>query len=117
MNYSDYEFLWFDCKETPAPKEGKFLFHYDHGIGLGQWGQCYTTINGNSERTHEAYILILHPSEILDGSEPYCWSHEKMIEMGVSWKSIFRKQKEMDAHSLKVEERKACKADLHEGTN
>ena len=76
---------WNSVKSIPAPKNEKFLFSYDYGIGLGQWGQCYTVINGNSERTHEAYILILHPSEILDGAEPFCWDHERMVSMDVYW--------------------------------
>lgn len=76
---------WFECKHTPAPKKGKFLFSYHFGIGIGEWGQCYTTINGNSERTHHAYILILWPSEILEGDVPFEWDEEYMIEMEVSW--------------------------------
>lgn len=76
---------WIKCIDLPAPKDGKFLFSYHYGIGLGEWGQCYTVINGNSERTHDAYILILWPSEILDGLDPIEFSEEKMIEMNVKW--------------------------------
>jgi|GEM_PF-7028501 hypothetical protein len=75
---------WIKCEEKEAPKNEKFLFKYHYGIGLGEYGQCYTTFNGNSERTHEAYILILHPSE-WEEKNPFEWSHERMIEMEVSW--------------------------------
>ena len=76
---------WISVEDEAAPKKGKFLFSYHYGIGLGQWGQCFTTINGNSERTHEAYILILWPSEILEGEKPFEWDEEFMKEMEVSW--------------------------------
>jgi len=76
---------WISCKDNLPPKDKKFLFSYHYGIGIGQWGQCYTVINGNSERTHEAFILILHPLEILDGSEPFQWNESYMKEMNVSW--------------------------------
>lgn len=76
---------WIDCKSEFPPKKGKFLFKYHYGIGLGEWGQCYTIFNGNSERTHEAYILILWPTEILDGREPFQWKEDYMIDMEVFW--------------------------------
>lgn len=76
---------WIKCSDNSAPKEGKFLFNYYYGTGLGEWGQCYTIINGNSERTHEAYILVLWPSEILDGSNPIIFSEEIMKDMKMSW--------------------------------
>ena len=76
---------WISVKQEMPPKDKKFLFSYHCGEGLGEWGQCYTVFNGNSERTHEAYILILWPSAILDGNEPFCWSEEKLIEMDVKW--------------------------------
>ena len=76
---------WISVKDKPAPREGKFLFSYYYGIGLGKWGQCYTTRNSNSERTHEAYILVLWPSQILDGQSPFQWTEEIMIEMEVYW--------------------------------
>lgn len=76
---------WIKCKNALPPKDCKFLFAYYFGIGLGVWAQCYKTVNGNSERTHEAYILILHPSDILNGDDPFCWDEKYMIEMDVSW--------------------------------
>ena len=76
---------WIKCSDRLPPKLGKFIYNYYYGIGLGEWGQCYTIINGNSERTHEAYILILWPHEILDGLFPYEWNDERMIEMEVNW--------------------------------
>ena len=76
---------WVDCKDEMPPKDKKFIFSYHCGEGLGQHGQCYTIINGNSERTHHAYILILWPSEILDGNDPMQFDDEKMIEMEIKW--------------------------------
>ncbi len=76
---------WISVKHLLPPKKTKFLFSYHYGIGLGEWGQCYTIINGNSERTHEAYILILWPSEILNGENPLQFDEKKMIEMEISW--------------------------------
>lgn len=79
---------WIDCKIQLPPKDRKFLFSYHCGIGLGEYGQCYTISHGNSERTHKAYILILNPSDILAGEDPFTWNDEKMIEMDVKWISI-----------------------------
>jgi hypothetical protein len=77
---------WFKCSEQLPPKEEKFLFHYYFGIGLGNWGQSYITINGNSERRDERYILVLWPSEVLDGlSNIFEWTEKTMVEMEVSW--------------------------------
>ncbi len=75
---------WISVKDKPAPKNGKFLFHYHYGIGLGSWGQAYTTINGNSERTHEIYFLVLWPRDVSE-EEPMEFDEKKMIEMEVSW--------------------------------
>lgn len=85
---------WIKCSDQPAPKVGKFLYSYHCGIGLGEWGQCYTINNGNSERSHKEYILILWPSEILDGNDPYTWNEEKMVEMDVSWMPLPESPKE-----------------------
>ena len=80
---------WISVKDLPARKNNKFLFSYFGGIGLGCWGQAYTTINGNSERTHEAYFLVLNPCDISeDQGEPFEWDEEKMIEMEVSWMAL-----------------------------
>lgn len=77
---------WIKCSDILPPKKGKFLFHYHCGIGLGSWGQAYTLINGNSERTHKIYFLVLWPMDISENSdEPMRWNEEKMIEMEVSW--------------------------------
>lgn len=85
---------WVSCKDELPPKKGKFLFSYHCGIGLGCWDQCYTIINGNSERTHKAYILILWPSEILDGNDPFCFDEEKMKEMEMFWMPLPEPPKE-----------------------
>jgi Protein of unknown function (DUF551) len=79
---------WISVKDQMPPKDKKFIFSYHYGEGLGQWGQCYTTINGNSERTHESYILVLHPSEISDGNDPFKWDEEYMIYMEVKWMQL-----------------------------
>jgi hypothetical protein len=79
---------WIDCKTQMPPKNRKFLFSYYYGIGLGEWGQCYTTINGNSERTHEAYILVLSPAALLNPEEPFTWDESYMIYMEVKWKFL-----------------------------
>jgi Protein of unknown function (DUF551) len=76
---------WIKCSDRLPPKDTKFLYSYHCGIGLGQWGECYTVIRGNSERTHHAYILILHPCEILDGNDPWSCDEKTMIEMEMSW--------------------------------
>lgn len=77
---------WISVKNCPAPKEEKFLFHYHCGIGLGCWGQAFTSTNGNSERTHKIYFLVLWPMDISENDgEPMQWDEEKMIEMEVSW--------------------------------
>ena len=82
------EGTWIDCKKCHPPKNAKFLYKYHYGIGLGQWGKCYTTVNGNSERTHESYILVLHPAELLDHGHPFEWNEEKMVEMEVLWRPL-----------------------------
>ncbi len=76
---------WSKCSEKQPPKDVKFLYYYYGGIGLGQWSQCYTDIIGNSERTHEGYILILHPSEINDGQDPWQTEIEDMIACEMFW--------------------------------
>lgn len=77
---------WISVKNIPAPKEEKFLFSYRCGVGLGAWGQAYTTIYGNSERTHELYFLVLWPMDISENDgEPMQWTETKMIEMDVHW--------------------------------
>ena len=76
---------WVKCAKKMPPKDQKFLFHYFYGTGIGEWGQCYSIINGNSERTHEAYILVLWPSEINDGNSPFIWDENYMNEMEVFW--------------------------------
>lgn len=77
---------WISVKDKAAPKKDKFLFSYHYGVGLGNWSQAYTTFNGNSERTHEIYFLILWPMDISENNgEPMQWTEEKMIEMDVMW--------------------------------
>lgn len=77
---------WISVKDKAAPKTGKFLFYYHCGIGLGCWTQAYTTINGNSERTHKCYFLVLWPCDISENDgEPMQWSDDKMIEMDMYW--------------------------------
>ena len=76
---------WISVKDKLPPKDSKFLFSYFYGIGLGQYGQCYEILNGNSERTHNGYILILWPTEILDGSSPMTFEEDQMIEMEMHW--------------------------------
>lgn len=76
---------WISSKDQHPPKHEKFLFSYEYGIGLGEWGLCYTEINGNSERTHEAYILILWPSEINDGNCPMTFHTYQIVEMDFLW--------------------------------
>lgn len=86
---------WISVKEIPAPKKGKFLFSYHHGIGLGAWGQAYTNFNGNYESTHQLYFLVLWPMNISeDSGEPFQWNEKKMIEMQVSWMPLPEPPKE-----------------------
>ena len=79
---------WIDVKDRLPPKEGKFLFYYYYGMGIGQWGQSYEIIMGNSERDNEKYILVLHPTEINDGGEAYQWDGDKLIEMDIYWRPL-----------------------------
>jgi len=77
---------WIKIEDQSPPKDKVFLFSYFYGIGLACWGQCFTTINGNSERTHEAYILILNPDLMVGNQgEPMEWDEECMKTMEVSW--------------------------------
>lgn len=76
---------WKYCKDELPPKNKIFVFNFYENIGLGRWGQCYTVFKGNSERTHEAYILIIDPQQILDGEDPYEWQDERMIEKELKW--------------------------------
>lgn len=76
---------WISVKNKAAAKNGKFLFNYHCGTGIGEWGQAYTITNGNSERSHAAYILVLDPISINDGNEPFQWTEEYMIHMDVLW--------------------------------
>lgn len=77
---------WISVKDKAAPKKDKFLFSYHCGVGLGNWSQAYTIFNGNSERTHEIYFLVLWPMDISENNgEPMEWTEEKMIEMDVMW--------------------------------
>ena len=85
---------WVKCSDQMPPKDKKFIFNYCYGIGLGQWGKCYKTRNGNSERTYDAYIFILHPSEIIDGNPPFFFTEEYMIEMEVKWMPLPHPPKE-----------------------
>lgn len=88
---------WISVKDEPAPKKEKFLFSYYYGVGLGAWGQAYTTINGNSERTHEIYFLVLCPMDISENeSEPMQWNERKMIEMDVFWMPLPAPPEEKD---------------------
>lgn len=82
----DIEPKWISVRNELAPKSGKFLFYYHCGVGLGSWGQAYTTINGNSERTHKTYFLVLWPMDISENDgEPFQWNEDKMIEMNIYW--------------------------------
>ncbi len=86
---------WISVKDEEAPKQEKFLFSYHYGVGLGSWGQAYTTINGNSERTHEVYFLVLCPMDISENDgEPMQWTEEKMVEMDVKWMPLPHAPKE-----------------------
>lgn len=80
-----FEWNWIKCSEQMPPKDAKFLFHYHYGIGLGNWGNHYKIINGNSERVFDGYCLILWPSEINQGQSPFQWTEKDMLEMEVSW--------------------------------
>lgn len=80
---------WINCEEKMPPKNKKFLFSYYFGIGLGCWGQCFTTINGNSERTHEAYVMVLDPHLMVGNQEePFEWSEQYIKEMDVFWMDL-----------------------------
>jgi len=80
---------WISCKDSLAPKKGKFLFHYCYGIGLGNWDRIYHFQNGGHSFLSDEckYILVLWPSELKEGCEnfPMQWNENKMIEMEVSW--------------------------------
>lgn len=79
---------WTSVKDKMAPKNSKFLFKYRFGIGLGEWGQCYEDVNGNSELGKKAYILILWPSEIVAGEQPLEVNEEEMIDLEMEWKAL-----------------------------
>jgi hypothetical protein len=80
---------WVECVKKFPPKNKKFLFSYDYGIGIGAWGQCFSVINGNSERTHEAYILVLNPHLMVGNQEePFKWDENKMLDMEVKWMDL-----------------------------
>ena len=86
---------WISVKDEMAPKKGKFLFHYHCGVGLGAWGQSYTDIHGNSERTHEAYFLVLWPQHVSENDgENFEWDEDKMIEMDFYWMPLPKPPKE-----------------------
>lgn len=77
---------WISVSEQEAPKTGKFLFSYHYGIGIGEWANTFQHRNGDSFLTDvKKYILILWPSEILQGCDPMEWDNGKMIEMEVHW--------------------------------
>ena len=77
---------WIKCSDNLPPKNIKFLFSYFYGVGIGCWGQCFTIINGNSERTHESYILILNPELMVgDQDQPIEWNEATMIDWDVYW--------------------------------
>ena len=77
---------WIKCSVLNPPKDKKFIFSYFAGIGIGEWGQCFKIINGNSERSHFSYILILDPFLIVgDQESPFEWNEEYMKIMEVSW--------------------------------
>jgi hypothetical protein len=76
---------WISVKTCLPPKNGKFLFRYHYGVGLGNWGRCYKIINGNSEYDQEKYILILWPSEIVAGERPFEWDEEYLTKMDIEW--------------------------------
>jgi hypothetical protein len=87
---------WISVKVKMAPKNEKFLFDYHCGTGLGCWGQGYTDINGNSERTHEIYFLVLWPRDISENTtEPMQWSEEKMKEMDVFWTPLPKRSEDL----------------------
>lgn len=79
---------WISVKDNAAPKEGKFLFHYRCGLGLGEYGSRFEDINNNSEYAGDCYHLVLSPQEVNPNSR-YCdvmeWDDDKMIEMNVFW--------------------------------
>lgn len=77
---------WISCKNQSAPKNGKFLFHYHQGIGLGEWSSTYEHSNGDSWLTNvQKYLLIIWPSDILHGDSPFEWDEGFMIDMDVKW--------------------------------
>ena len=80
---------WIKCTDEMPPKDRKFLFYYHCGMGLGAYGQGYTNILGNSERTHKIYFLVLWPMDISENDgEPFQWNEEKLIEMKVLWRGL-----------------------------
>jgi len=79
---------WVKCRHREAPKDRKFLFYYHCGMGLGAWSQGYTTSNGNSERTHHCYFLVLYPCDESENDTPFQWSETYMVEMDVSWREL-----------------------------
>jgi len=80
---------WISVDDCPAPKEGKFLFHYHCGIGLGNWSRVYHfQKGGHSYLSDECkYCLILWASEHAPGTEKDAmeWDENQMIEMEVKW--------------------------------
>lgn len=95
---------WMRVQDQLPPKDVKFLFHYEYGTGLGEWNQCFTTINGNRERTHEGYILITWPSAINDGEAPWDCDEKYMLRFEMFW-MFLPKEPESD-HRKKVKQGK-----------
>ena len=79
---------WIDCKSQLPPKEGKFLYSYFYGVGLGEWGKRYAFVYGKSRPTSDSYILVLWPSEIENGDTPIHLNEQEMIEMEMFWMPI-----------------------------
>ena len=75
---------WISVKDKSPPKDQKFLFSYYAGIRLAQWRQCYTTINGNIERTHEAFCLVLEPFDESE-DERFEWPEDYLKYLDVYW--------------------------------
>jgi len=78
---------WIKCSKKLPPKDEKFLFKSENGIGLGNWGQTYVDRikNGNKLLRKPKYILILWPSDIEAGAKPYHWDPESMMESDLYW--------------------------------
>lgn len=79
---------WISCNDCLPPKIRPFLFTYDMGFGIGDWQQCYKIINGNSEKTHFAYVLVNVCDRDLNDNVHYHWDDDHMKAMDVLWRNF-----------------------------